>query len=242
MAYNPNLNLVYVADTYNHKIKIIDQATNIVSTYPINDAAGKPIQLNEPSALCMSPCNGFLYVCNTNNHSIVVIDLATSIARILELQMNDVPQTTQSLRPFKTLTAPPLIIHEQDGANIILTLNVTAGGGSKFTDAPQSWKLSSQWKCADKSGKFVRVDTDNLTSELRTVIDIDATERDAGNDNTIEIAYKLSLCADSKGICFPKVFNLIVPVEYSATGSSNIKHTASIYVDLQRIQWASDAL
>lgn len=250
LAHNPSLNFVYVADTYNHKIKAIDLATNEVSTYPINDATGKPIPLNEPSALCMSPCNGFLYVCNTNNHAIVVIDLATSIARTLELQTNDVPSITQTLRPFKTLTAPPLVAHERDGAHITLTLNVTAGGGAKFTEAPQSWKLNvpqTTWKCGEQSGKFVRTDTDDsatVPTALRAIINIDATKRDphGAHSNSIEIAYKLSLCADAKGICFPKVFNLNVPVQYSGAGANNIKHTASIYVDLQRIQWASDAL
>lgn len=251
LAHNPNQNLVYVADTYNHKIKVIDVATNIVSTYPVNDAQGKPIPLNEPSALCMSPCNGSLYICNTNHHSIVVIDLATSTASTLKLRTDNEPQpSTKTLRPFKTLTSPPLVLNNRDSAHITLTLNVTAGGGSKFTDAPQSWKLNlphPTWTPDEQSGNFVSagsVDSSSASSVLSAIIDIDVTKLDSHTTqpNSIEVAYKLSLCADAKGICFPKFFNLIIPMEYSAAGPSNTKYSANVYVDLQRIQWVSDAI
>jgi hypothetical protein len=58
---------VYVADTYNHKIKMLDPKSRRVTTL----AAG----FAEPGGLSIA--NGRLYIADTNNHVIKTIDLNT---------------------------------------------------------------------------------------------------------------------------------------------------------------------
>ncbi len=72
--------LVYVADTYNNKIKVIDPTepscrTLAGSGKPGKDDAEDPLKatFDEPAGL--SAANGKLYVADTNNHVIRVIDL-----------------------------------------------------------------------------------------------------------------------------------------------------------------------
>ena len=72
---------VYVADTYNSKIKTIDLKTLEVKTW-LEGKKDMPI-LSEPAG--MSIAGGKIYVADTNNHRIRVIDLKTKAISTLEL-------------------------------------------------------------------------------------------------------------------------------------------------------------
>lgn len=72
---------VFIADTYNHKIKVLDPASGQVTTLAGTgvaghaDGAAERAQFNEPGGL--SAAGGRLFVADTNNHAIRSIDLAT---------------------------------------------------------------------------------------------------------------------------------------------------------------------
>ncbi|HHH43691.1 MAG TPA: hypothetical protein ENK49_06100, partial [Gammaproteobacteria bacterium] len=71
-------NALWVADTYNSKIKRIDVQTNEVSTFKFS------YQLNEPGGL--SIYRNKLFIANTNEHQIVVLDLQTRIAEVVNVR------------------------------------------------------------------------------------------------------------------------------------------------------------
>ncbi|NLG49673.1 MAG: redoxin domain-containing protein [Chloroflexi bacterium] len=82
---------LYVADTYNHKIKIVDPQDRTVTTFLGSGQPGlrdgtEPM-FYEPGGL--SGANGKLYVADTNNHAIRAIELATGSVSTLELQDPD---------------------------------------------------------------------------------------------------------------------------------------------------------
>jgi thiol-disulfide isomerase/thioredoxin len=72
--------LVYVADTYNHKVKVLDPVTRRVQTLA---GTGEPNVLFEPGGLAVGL--GWLWVADTNHHEVKVIDLTTGAARVLSL-------------------------------------------------------------------------------------------------------------------------------------------------------------
>jgi hypothetical protein len=79
---------LYIADTYNHKIKRLDPQTGIVKTLA---GTGKPGQTDganpsfyEPGGLSFA--NGKLYVADTNNHAVRVVDLASGQTTTLPLR------------------------------------------------------------------------------------------------------------------------------------------------------------
>ena len=72
--------LVYVADTYNHKVKILDPVTRRMQTLA---GTGEPDALFEPGGLAVGL--GWLWVADTNHHEVKVIDLTTGAARALSL-------------------------------------------------------------------------------------------------------------------------------------------------------------
>jgi DNA-binding beta-propeller fold protein YncE len=86
---------VYIADTYNHKLKRLDPATAEVRTFVGTGVPGHvdgppdAARLSEPSGLAIA--NGHLFIADTNNHAIRVADLASGAVRTLELRSLDAP-------------------------------------------------------------------------------------------------------------------------------------------------------
>ncbi len=78
--------LVFVADTYNNKIKLLDIGRRRCRTW-LGGPAGRsdePPRFDEPGGLVVA--GGKLYVADTNNHLIRVVDLATRTVRTLQIQ------------------------------------------------------------------------------------------------------------------------------------------------------------
>src|SRR6185437_15261556 len=79
---------LYIADTMNHRVRMVDSETGIISTLvgtgqarfsgdggPANQAA-----LNEPAALAVDDA-GRLYIADQSNHRVRVVDLKTGVIR-----------------------------------------------------------------------------------------------------------------------------------------------------------------
>lgn len=82
--------MIYVADTYNNKIKRIDPSDRSSHTFlgtgeaGRRDGPGETATFWEPGGVCAS--DGQLYIADTNNHCIRVTDLATREVRTLEIE------------------------------------------------------------------------------------------------------------------------------------------------------------
>jgi thiol-disulfide isomerase/thioredoxin len=82
--------ILYVADTYNNKIKKVFPRTQSSMTWlgtgqqGKRDGAGALAEFHEPGGL--SVANGKLYIADTNNHAVRVADLATAEVSTLELK------------------------------------------------------------------------------------------------------------------------------------------------------------
>ncbi|MCR9199336.1 MAG: thioredoxin-like domain-containing protein [Planctomycetaceae bacterium] len=131
---------VYVADTYNHKIRRIDEDTSEVTTWLGSGTRGREDrQLNEPSGL--SVAGDQLFIADTNNHRILVANLKTKDVR--ELKFSGFPQ------PEKTRRRPPLKgavnageFDIQPGTQVVMNvaLNIPLGGKLN-TDAPMNYEI-----------------------------------------------------------------------------------------------------
>lgn len=82
--------ILYIADTYNHKIKRLYPKMRVCQTFVgtgrpgHKDGASFEAQFDEPSGI--SYADGKLFVADTNNHSIKVIDLQRAIVKTLKIE------------------------------------------------------------------------------------------------------------------------------------------------------------
>jgi DNA-binding beta-propeller fold protein YncE len=86
---------LYVADTYNSKIKLVDPERRTSQTFLGGEKPGwltTPV-FSEPGGI--SYANGKLYVADTNAHRIRVVDLKTKAVSTLKLQGVEAPKTEQ---------------------------------------------------------------------------------------------------------------------------------------------------
>jgi DNA-binding beta-propeller fold protein YncE len=83
---------IYIADTYNSKIKTLDPKTRSCTTFLGGESAGwlAPQLFNEPGGI--SYAAGKLYLADTNAHRIRVVDLKTKTVSTLALQGVEAPK------------------------------------------------------------------------------------------------------------------------------------------------------
>lgn len=82
-------NMIYVADSYNHKIKKLDPIVKHIRSYAGNgkvgykDGAIAEARFSEPSGLYAA--NGLIFVADTNNHRIRIIDIEKETVSTFEI-------------------------------------------------------------------------------------------------------------------------------------------------------------
>ncbi len=76
---------VYVADTNNHRIVVLDNdLATVVNVITGFDNAGLKDQFNKPTGVCVTE-DGWLYIADSQNHRIVVLDETGTLQRIVEI-------------------------------------------------------------------------------------------------------------------------------------------------------------
>lgn len=86
VAFSSFDNLLYVADTYNNKIKQVDPNSGVCMGFSGKGRGhidGRHARYFEPGGLCVR--GNTLYIADTNNHAVRVLDLGTGIVDTLQL-------------------------------------------------------------------------------------------------------------------------------------------------------------
>uniref|UniRef100_A0A2M4BDL8 Putative nhl repeat-containing protein 2 n=1 Tax=Anopheles marajoara TaxID=58244 RepID=A0A2M4BDL8_9DIPT len=217
VAYNAKDGHIYVADTYNHKIKKIDASTNCATTCEFRGANGEIKRFSEPAGLCLDRTGQLLFIADTNNHELLVASLPDGTIRPLKLHF-PVPEEMDSSsaddRGTVLRSKHPIKLHLGGGAAVSmlrLLFNFSfAGKGTKLTEgAPQRWSLtlpSTDWGCEQTNGSLDGAQPLTLPITVPQGRELSAN----GNPVTIEIDFNLNLCEGD--LCFPKQFTVRLDV------------------------------
>ncbi|RZF44245.1 hypothetical protein LSTR_LSTR003885 [Laodelphax striatellus] len=123
VAWCERTGTVYVADSYNHKIKCIDPLTNTCTTYTAIDPAFK---LNEPGGLCVEGDD--LYIADTNNQRILVVDTRNKTTRKFDLKMtSELPKNLPAVVESGIVRVP-----WKQACLVELRIKIAAPTGSSF--------------------------------------------------------------------------------------------------------------
>lgn len=160
VAWNPHSQMLYVADSYNHKIKVIDPSKKTCETFLGTGTPGGlsseegSVQFDEPGGLCVSPDGQFLYVADTNNHAIRVIDVKTKTVSQLNIvehtqiskdrsdgQSNEKRTVAKRLTSKRTPVTYKEPVHVASGSCLDIRLSISLPAGCYLTKG-----VTSDWQ------------------------------------------------------------------------------------------------
>lgn len=203
---------LFVADTYNHKVKKVDISKNSVTSLNssnIGDAIdGKMRIFNEPAGLCASIDNKKLYIADTNNHNIKTLHLTKegnieSTENIL-IKHVEAPKKNINKSELEILTNKSICLNSA-GAKIILKLKFDFINRLKLTEeAPQKWVVdlpNTSWSCVPISG--------NNLENIEIVINTPSST----TNEFVDVIFNIVTC--NENACIPKQFIIRQPIRFS---------------------------
>jgi sugar lactone lactonase YvrE len=204
--------VLYVADTYNSKVKRVDITTNTVTGWLGSTpgwADGIDPQFNEPGGLSFS--NGLLYVADTNNHAIRIIDVATGQTSTLILK------GAENFDPPSDFNGDVIELDAitANAGPASLTLNYVLPDGYKVNDeAPSSLTIASGGTVASLTGSSIY---DLTGTELPASVPLELTE----GSSTVLFEVTLIYCETiATSLCLIDQTRFSVPMDVGPPGAS----------------------
>ncbi|PNF20594.1 NHL repeat-containing protein 2 [Cryptotermes secundus] len=225
---------LYIADSYNHKLKAVSVPNNVCTTVL---GSGKPgnsaghyerpdnVELNEPGGLCVSHDSQRLYVADTNNHCIKVVYLKDKIIEKLTILLPpECKQQPESKNMTGTILPSELAI-SSDGGEISLFISVTLNDGITLTDmAPQKWALEfpdPSWSANTYGGEY----------EQEMTLCIVVPKQKQASSNSFSVSYRLYVCREHSE-CSVRDFHFLLTVVYTEDAPTRVIHYLSHVVGL----------
>jgi thiol-disulfide isomerase/thioredoxin len=205
---------LYIADTYNHKIKKVNPNTKQVETFigtgkpQMSDGPAKTAGLDQPNGLVF--VGDKIYITDTDNNLIRVFDMSS--ATLSTLKLTGIEKLTQKTVPQfigKVQTYP---VKEVGLGTKTLDILIQLPKGTKLNkNAPFVVKAVSNLPGAVTVGSL-----DGLKPTVQLAIPITPKLGEA----TITVDVSVNYCSEgNEGLCYFKQARLVVPVKVSGTGA-----------------------
>ncbi|KAM4623408.1 NHL repeat-containing protein 2 [Polymixia lowei] len=232
VAWASEQSLLYVADSYNHKIKVVDPKTKQCRTLAGTGGAGDVLGpgftescFNEPGGLCVADGGKLLYVADTNNHQVKVLDLDTKTVSLFPISMDctdSVP--TKSSGPAKVslpksaprMEMPPLAV--SPGQTLTMTLTLSLPEGTKLTEeAPSFWSLSAEGNEWLLPSQVVTGNILNVSEPLRISTKLPAATEAADPRPSLTLSVWVYFCLAAGKACMMKAASFSQPLHIDAS-------------------------
>lgn len=209
--------LLYIADTYNHKIKVLNPLDKTCRTFSGNGKPGytdgKEAQFYEPGGL--SVANNKLYVADTNNHAIRIVDMKTKEVGTLQIKGMKTWATDKAssagIPPFAKVVELPLKTLKTS-ADVRLTIDIHLPKGYHVNP-------NAPFVCSIKGDKGIlagQAERDVTLEKPELPIELSFTTGSEARDGSLTVSTTFYYCrTDNQGACYldPVVWH--VPVKLS---------------------------
>lgn len=217
--------LLYVADTYNSKIKLLDPETQAISTVfglgglgGFRDGSAAEAEFDEPGGLDYA--NGKLYVADTNNNNIRVIDLATNTVSTIVFPNPEALQIEGRATVVAgnsalgvEITLPEQTVQAGDSE---IVLNITLPEGYKLNDlAP----FTSVWT---HTGESITISDENQRQQIvEPELPIRVPVELADGEDVLHGAITIYYCeAVQESLCFIDQVKIDAPLTITADAAA----------------------
>lgn len=239
VAWDKKRKLLYVADSYNHKIKVVDpkmkNCATLAGTGEARNVVGSSFTqsaFNEPGGLCVEENGRLMYVADTNNHQIKVLDLETKILSMLPIlkpEACDVPDNLPVQKdkitnlPRLPKSAPNVQLPSltvAPGQTIQFLLKLTLPPDSKLNEeAPSAWFITAEDNTWLLQGQC-------LTGEIKdvpcqTVIPFHLPESCTSAEATLAIKACLYYCSKGSSACMMAGVSFSQPLQVTGTNQGS---------------------
>ncbi|XP_015722779.1 NHL repeat-containing protein 2 [Coturnix japonica] len=241
VTWDKKRKLLYVADSYNHKIKVIDpkmkNCATLAGTGEATNVLGSSFTqstFNEPGGLCIEENGRLMYVADTNNHQIKVLDLETKVLSMLPIlnpesrdvtdhpsvqkdQIANLPKLPKSAPNIQlpSLSAAP-------GQTIQFLLKLTLPPDSKLNEeAPNAWFITAE----DNNTWLLQ--GQHLSGEIKdvscqTVIPFQLPRVCLSAEAVLAIKACLYYCSKDSSACMMKGISFNQPLQIGSTNQGSL--------------------
>jgi thiol-disulfide isomerase/thioredoxin len=218
--YNPADELIYVADTYNSKIKTVNPVTRESKTYAgtgfsgTRDGSRESAQFNEPSGLTI--INGKIYITDTNNNLLRAIDMATNEVKTVKITNPDMLTSgmKSGMRKKTTEITALSTVEVKKGENRI-KFNFTLPEGYHINpEALPQVAVTSE----DNIVENVEMEINTKKPSFELPINLN------GSNGKVLVEVLIYYCdTENQGICKYKDLYFEIPVSISNSGEDKIE-------------------
>ncbi|XP_074015167.1 NHL repeat-containing protein 2 isoform X3 [Numenius arquata] len=251
VTWDKKRKLLYVADSYNHKIKVVDPKMKNCATLAGTGEAGNVIgssftqsTFNEPGGLCVEENGRLMYVADTNNHQIKVLDLETKILSMLPilnpeacdvpdnlpLQKDKIKNLPKLPKSAPNIQLPSLTV--APGQTIQFLLKLTLPPDSKLNEeAPNSWFITAEdnntWLLQGQcpSGEIKDV-------SCQTVIPFQLPGSCLSAEALLAVKACLYYCSTGSSACMMKGISFSQPLQIAGTNQGNLTQVELVHTFL----------
>ena len=215
--------LLYVADTYNSKIKVVDPVKRTSKTFAgtgkhgLADGDLKHAQFNEPGGVAV--LGDTLYVADVNNHVIRVIDIDKKMVSTLQFSnLDKLAEKKMNIFSGRTIDIPAQTIHAGMGT---IRVSVALPQGYHLTEgAPFYIDYGSS---NEKVLSFAKAPKDINGGKITFPVDIPVNGAEGMSDLTLDAV--IYYCADGSSVCMFDNVRLNVPLTVNSTGNATLPLT-----------------
>ena len=226
---------IIVADTYNHRLKLLDPKTGEIKRWigsgksGLKNGKGLDSQLSEPSGFALDPKSNKLYVADTNNHVIRTINLISQ--EIETLNLSGVPSPIKPIAPrsLRLAELPGTPVIKTSPLNLIpnkkgeLILNLKLPSGYHLTEA-----AGSRWQVISDKDIPIKINEDKAAGVIKenTTINIPIKLKDNAKDGIVRVEAIAYFCKD-EGECQISgvLFEIPVIIGQSTNKKIELNHT-----------------
>lgn len=239
VCVDDNRKLLYVADSYNHRIKVIDESGEATvycgSGSPgLRDGSAKDAMFWEPGGLALSADGSKLYVADTNNFAVRVVDTNTRKVSTLEIA-STLPDVTESgadkpLIPNRrrAVRIPCGPIKPTGRANFAVLLpnksHFTPGTISRFQVNLTGASTSDGAQGVPKVVCLGKGETMTKGQESLFDVDLSAYSERIGGADQIEIETVTYYCTEEDDVCRTEADIFLLQLQQGADDPGRISH------------------
>ena len=218
---------VYVADSYNNKVKVCDPKTRsvhaLVGTGKPGDA-DKPAQFYQPGGL--SVAGSTLYVADTNNAKVRKVDLASGAVSTLTIDGLSPPAPPARKPVFRNVTAFALKVPAKvvPGKEVVLDVTLPLSAELKLNvESPMPYLVESTRKGflspeLPATGRRLEPPADHFQVKVPL-----AAAAKAGDEAELKLSVSAFVCNKGSNLCTIKSYVWTVPVAFAEGAGASVE-------------------